>query len=101
MDYEKLLSELIEDAIKSNASDIHLSAGSRPVLRITGQLLPISKQQILSPKDTAGIAEAMLGKEGFEKFLESREKDFSYSKNFSKPSLPSIASAIPAVSLGD
>jgi|SRR3989344_2021473 len=79
MDYEKLLSELIEDAIKSNASDIHLSAGSRPVLRITGELLPISKQQILSPKDTAGIAEAMLGKEGFEKFLESREKDFSYS----------------------
>lgn len=79
MDYEKNLSELIEDAVKSNASDIHLSAGSRPVLRIAGQLLPLSKRQVLSPKDTAGIAEAMLGKEAFEKFLESREKDFSYS----------------------
>lgn len=77
--YEKLLSELIEDAVKSNASDIHLSAGSRPVLRISGQLLPLSKEQVLSPKDTAGVAEAMLGKESFEKFLESKEKDFSYS----------------------
>ncbi|MEK7503212.1 MAG: PilT/PilU family type 4a pilus ATPase [Patescibacteria group bacterium] len=79
MDYEKLLGELIDNAVKSNASDIHLSAGIRPTLRITGQLLPISKEQVLSPKDTAGLAEAMLGKEAFEKFLESREKDFSYS----------------------
>lgn len=79
MDYEKLLSELAENAVKSNASDIHLSAGSRPVLRISGQLLPLSKEQVLSPKDTAGVAEAMLGKGAFEKFLELKEKDFSYS----------------------
>ena len=79
MDYEKLLSELVENAVKSNASDIHLSAGMRPTLRVVGQLLPVSKEQVLSPKDTAGIAEVMIGKEAFEKFLGSREKDFSYS----------------------
>lgn len=79
MDYEKLLSQLVDDAIKSNASDIHLSAGTRPTLRILGQLLPLSKEDIFSPKDTAGIVEAMLGKEEFEKFFLDKEKDFSYS----------------------
>lgn len=65
--------------VEVNASDLHISAGSRPVLRIVGQLNPISQRPVLSPKDTAGLVEVMLGKEKFADFLQKREIDFSYS----------------------
>lgn len=77
--YEKLLDELLLSVAEVNASDLHISAGARPVLRIAGQLAPMQQKPVLSQKDTAGFAEAMLGKEGFEKFLQKKEADFSYS----------------------
>lgn len=62
-----------------NASDLHVSAGARPVLRIAGQLIPLSQKPVLSQKDTAGLAEVMLGKDRFQEFLQKKEVDFSYS----------------------
>ena len=77
--YEKILEDLLMSVVEVNASDLHLSAGLRPFLRIAGQLTPISQKPVLSQKDTAGLAEAMLGKDGFLNLLEKREIDFSYS----------------------
>ena len=63
MDYENLLYELIEHVAEVGASDLHLTAGSRPTMRVSGQLILLSKNNILSSKDTAGLVEILLGKE--------------------------------------
>ena len=44
--YKKELDELIETVIKEGASDLHLSEGRLPTLRVTGNLIPLAKKQI-------------------------------------------------------
>lgn len=77
--YEKLLEDLLTAIAEFNASDLHIGAGSRPFLRIAGQLNALPQKAVLSQKDTMGLAEAMLGKERFADFLQKKEIDFSYS----------------------
>lgn len=77
--YEKLLEDLLTAVAEFNASDLHVGAGSRPFLRVAGQLNSLPQKAVLSQKDTMGLAEAMLGKERFADFLQKKEIDFSYS----------------------
>lgn len=78
-DHTKLLEDLITDAAKENASDLHLSVGRNPVLRIAGELTPLTKYPVLTPDITAGLAEAILGKEEFAEFQRTHDHDSSYS----------------------
>ncbi|KKT20251.1 MAG: Pilus retraction protein PilT [Candidatus Giovannonibacteria bacterium GW2011_GWC2_43_8] len=64
---------------EAGASDLHIAVGRHPVLRVSGQLVPLTKKPILTQADTAGLVEAMMGKEWFQEFLQNKEKDFSYS----------------------
>ena len=68
MEYLKLLEDIITDTAKENASDLHLSAGRHPMLRVAGQLIPLTKYAVFTPEDTAGLAEAIIGKEAFSEF---------------------------------
>ncbi len=79
MEYSKLLEDLFTQVAESGASDLHLAVGRHPVLRISGQLIPLAKKPILTAEDTAGAVEFMLGKDIFKTFTEEREKDFAYS----------------------
>ncbi|MBI2609843.1 PilT/PilU family type 4a pilus ATPase [Candidatus Giovannonibacteria bacterium] len=78
-DYGEELKELILTVAKEQASDLHLTAGRYPTLRIAGELVPLVKRQVLTPEDTKGLAFAMLDEKSQAKFLEERELDFSYS----------------------
>lgn len=53
------LKSLLHFVIKHNASDLHLTVGSPPVLRINGGLRPL-KGSILQPEDTAFIANSIM-----------------------------------------
>ncbi|KKT57631.1 MAG: Twitching motility protein [Candidatus Giovannonibacteria bacterium GW2011_GWC2_44_9] len=64
---------------EEGASDLHIAVGRHPVLRVSGQLVPLTKKLILTQADTAGLTETMMGKEWFQEFLQNKEKDFSYS----------------------
>ena len=79
MEYSKLLEELMTQVAEEGASDLHIAVGRHPVLRVSGQLVPLTKKPILTQADTAGLVEAMMGKEWFQEFLQNKEKDFSYS----------------------
>jgi twitching motility protein PilT len=72
------LKELLEIVVKEQASDLHVSVGHPPILRITGRLVPLAKREKLTPKDTQGLAEALMSSEQFQKFLAEKEIDFSY-----------------------
>ena len=73
------LKELLELTVKEQASDLHLSVGHPPVLRIADRLVPLLKKPKLSPEDTRGLAEALMTQEQLQRFLQEKEVDFSYS----------------------
>ena len=77
-DYQAQLEELLESAAKHNASDIHISVGRYPTLRIDSRLVPLDKYQIITAEDSVGLANALLPQEHKEEFLIKKEVDFSY-----------------------
>lgn len=78
MDYPGLISKVIEKAIEKEASDIHLSAGKPPILRVHGKLLPIKEEKTLTPDDTKELTFFILGEDRKKEFLDNKEIDFSY-----------------------
>jgi Tfp pilus assembly pilus retraction ATPase PilT len=47
MDYKKELHELIETVIAEGGSDLHISAGRKPTIRVSGYLIPLVKKEYL------------------------------------------------------
>lgn len=77
-DFRQEIEELILIVAKEGASDLHLTVGRHPTIRVSGDLIPIVKMPILTPEDTLGIAMEILNDENKKIFLEQREVDFSY-----------------------
>jgi len=76
--YDTQLKELLSITVKEAASDLHLSVGHPPVLRLARRLAPLIKRKKLSSEDVKGLAEALMTKEQNQRFLEKKEVDFSY-----------------------
>lgn len=72
------LKELLDLTCKSQASDLHLSVGHPPVLRVDGNIVPLLKEKVLSPEDTLAIAKALMINGQYDRFLQEKEIDFSY-----------------------
>jgi len=71
------LEDLFLNTLRLNASDLHLSVGYKPTVRVDGALLPLSEFSILTPEHAADLAYQLLD-ERKEVFLEKKEIDFSY-----------------------
>jgi twitching motility protein PilT len=78
MNYPSTLEDLLETAGKYGASDVHISVGRYPTLRIDDRLVPLTKYQVLSAEDTEKLAEALINKEQKDQLLLKKEIDFSY-----------------------
>lgn len=78
-DYKNRLEELLSLTIKEQASDLHISVGHPPTLRIAGRLTPLIKWKKFLAPETEGLAFQLMTLEQKERFLEKREIDFSYS----------------------
>jgi twitching motility protein PilT len=74
-----LLDNHLEELWKRKASDLLLTAGSPPLLRVDGALVPIN-DRALTPGDTAEIVDAMLDSEMHERFRTDMEVDFSFGR---------------------
>lgn len=74
---EKELEDLLLNTLKLNASDLHLSVGYKPTVRIDGNLLPLEDFSVLTSEHAGELAFALLG-ERKDIFLEKKETDFSY-----------------------
>ncbi len=79
MDYQKELEELISSLIHESGSDLHLSEGRHPMVRIAGQLLPLLRRDMLTSKDTSGFLDILISKENRALFVKNKEIDFSWS----------------------
>lgn len=72
------LDELLKVGHYKGASDIHIVAGSPPIYRINGQLIPQKKTERILPEDTSEMAKAVLSDEMWETLEKRREVDLSY-----------------------
>lgn len=73
---ERLI-ECLKEAYYKGASDIHMIAGSVPMFRIDGRLIP-QKGERLMPPDTKEMAQSILSDEMWKQLQEDREVDLSY-----------------------
>jgi twitching motility protein PilT len=78
MDYKAELEELIATVIREGGSDIHLSEGRHPTIRVAHSLIPLMKREPLKRADTEAFLKVMLTPENNESFFKEREMDFSY-----------------------
>ncbi|KKR70700.1 MAG: Pilus retraction protein PilT [Candidatus Nomurabacteria bacterium GW2011_GWB1_40_7] len=78
MDYKKELEELILTVIREDGSDLHLGAGRVPVIRVSGELIFLTKHSVLTKEDMLGFLSEVLEKTKIDKFKEEQEADFSY-----------------------
>ncbi len=72
------MEDLLELVVNENASDLHLSVGVPPVLRIHGRLQPLEAGK-LQPEDTRRFMEEITPKEHQQKLEAERGSDFGYS----------------------
>ena len=78
MDYLIYFKKLLDVVIAEEASDLDISVGHVPNIRLTGQLVPLSQEKIISAKDSEGLAYVIMSEVQKKKFLEEKEIDFSY-----------------------
>ena len=71
------IQELLEVVVKKDASDLHLICGQPPMVRIDGQLLPVTTAP-LSPDDSESLVFELLSTEQREMFSVNKEIDFSF-----------------------
>jgi len=72
------LRTLLEEMIERDASDLHITAGERPKLRIDGDIVNSRVDYVLTPKDTLQLAYSVLTENQKKKFEMEDELDFSF-----------------------
>jgi len=73
------MNQLLELVVSRNASDIHLIAGVPPMLRIDGELVPVSGESPLTPERIERLLKTVMTAEQIEQLTVNKELDFSLS----------------------
>jgi twitching motility protein PilT len=72
------LRALLQEMIEREASDLHVTAGERPKLRVDGDIVSSSVEHVLTPKDTLQLAYSVLTEQQKKRFEFEDELDFSF-----------------------
>jgi twitching motility protein PilT len=75
---EPNLADFLLEVIATDASDLHLTGGLPPMIRVHGELRPIKGFRRLLPKDLQELIYSMLTQKQREQFEENLELDISY-----------------------
>jgi twitching motility protein PilT len=72
------LRALLEEMIEKDASDLHLVAGERPKIRVDGDIVNATSEEVMTPKDTLSLAYSVLTENQKKRFETESELDFSF-----------------------
>src|ERR671914_894567 len=72
------LPDLLKQAVEMQGSDLHLSIGSPPQVRVHGELEKMKPHAELTPTDTKSLSYAVLTDAQKKRFEETKELDFSF-----------------------
>jgi twitching motility protein PilT len=78
MDYSKDIDELVDLILKEDASDLHLSVGRNPIIRVSGSLIPLVKKPLITDQDMAGYIDVFLTDDSKKILEKEKDVDFSY-----------------------
>ncbi len=70
--------KLLELTLSQDASDLHLTAGFPPILRIDGVLAPVVNEEVLTKETCSELVFNLLTAEQKDLFLANKEIDFSF-----------------------
>ena len=73
-----MLIELLKRVIQQNATDLHLAGGSPPILRIMGELVPLTPLGPMSGEKIQKMLFSIMSGFQNEDFIANKELDFSY-----------------------
>jgi twitching motility protein PilT len=73
------IDDLLEQVVSRGASDLHVTVGTEPVLRVNGRLERLTEFARLSPQDTQRMLYRILSTEQQKHFEVKRQIDISYS----------------------
>jgi twitching motility protein PilT len=73
------ISPLLDTVIKEGGSDLHLSVGSHPIVRVSGSLVPLVQEPILTKEATESMLKEILPDGRWEVFTRDQAVDFSHS----------------------
>src|SRR5688572_1744268 len=71
------LAELLQYAVEYKASDLHLTTGRPPMVRISGRLIPSGYETVLAPDEVKTLVYSVLTDDQKARFEEEHELDFS------------------------
>jgi twitching motility protein PilT len=72
------LDQLLIQLWERRGTDLLLTAGARPLVRVDGDLHPLPEQPVLKPADTAAMAESLLSPGDMEIFKARGDVDFAF-----------------------
>ncbi len=72
------LKNLLEEMVSRKGSDLHITVGSTPMMRVDGELVPMSQYERLGPDETQALAYSVLTEKQKKEFEERLELDFSF-----------------------
>ncbi|OHA72785.1 MAG: type IV pili twitching motility protein PilT [Candidatus Wildermuthbacteria bacterium RIFCSPLOWO2_01_FULL_47_18] len=72
------MEELLGLTLAEQASDLHLSDGQSPILRVEGRLVPLVKKKKLTPSSLEDLLLPLLSTEQKARLEKEKEVDFSY-----------------------
>src|SRR5579863_4942468 len=70
--------EVLLEVIDRRASDLHITAGAAPMIRIRGRLAPMEGYPVLTPTDTREIVYSILSDAQRQRFETNWQIDFAY-----------------------
>lgn len=79
MSADKRLVELLDLVVKEGGSDLHISAGGIPMLRISGALVPVVKHSVFTNEETEVMLKSIVPENRWNSFEENQTIDLSYS----------------------
>ena len=72
------MADLLQMLVDRGGSDLHLTVGTYPQIRLAGKLVPLTQFEQLTPQDTQRLAYSVLNEAQKQKFEEESELDLSF-----------------------
>lgn len=72
------MKKLLDLAIEKTASDLHVSVGLPPMIRIDGKLSPVADEGVVTPEAAQRLLVSIMNREQMERLQQRRELDFSF-----------------------
>lgn len=71
------IGKYLDTVVREGGSDLHLSAGSHPIIRVAGALVPLVQEDVLAPEDIEAMLKSVVPEQQWKKFQVEQAVDFS------------------------